>query len=261
MGKAKIFNARKYMQMAIETMHNSINEPRSDGKISPLVGAILVTPDGTVETACRGELRYGDHAEFTLLERKLRDKILDGSILFATLEPCAPGSRKHPKLGCAERIVNARIKEVWIGLEDPDPDVDRKGIKFLQQHGIKVHMFNRDLQKQILLANKNFLKQARQRASEQDKPKKVVLSNIERPLTTVEQDAFSPEAINFYLKKSKRELKVFSPEFWNHFESIGMVERSEVQNKIVIRPTGFGVILFGKKSKGSISPSSAKGKS
>lgn len=29
-------------------------------------------------------------------------------------------------MGCAERIVNARIKEVWIGIEDPDPTVDRK---------------------------------------------------------------------------------------------------------------------------------------
>jgi ATP-dependent DNA helicase RecG len=42
-----------------------------------------------------------------LLERKHRDERLDGSFLFATLEPCAPGARKHPKMACAERIVNA----------------------------------------------------------------------------------------------------------------------------------------------------------
>jgi len=64
----------------------------------------------------------------TLLERKNRSNKLDGSVLYTTLEPCAPDSRKPPKLGCAERIALARIKEVWIGIEDPAPTVDRKGI-------------------------------------------------------------------------------------------------------------------------------------
>jgi len=79
-----------------------------------LVGAALYKPDGTIDTAYRGELRDGDHAEYTLLERKNRDCKLDEAILFATLEPCAKGARQFPKLGCAERIVNARIKEVWV---------------------------------------------------------------------------------------------------------------------------------------------------
>src|SRR5205085_8952980 len=110
-------------------------------KASPMVGAVLVKPDGTIDTAFRGEIREGDHAEYTLLERKLRNERLDGSSLFATLEPCAPGARKHPKLPCAERIVLARIKEVWVGIEDPDPTVDRKGMKYLQDNGVNVHLF------------------------------------------------------------------------------------------------------------------------
>lgn len=106
------FSPRKYMELAIEVMNRSIQEPRQD-KVSPRVGAVLIKPDGTEETAFRGELRHGDHAEFTLLERKNRSICLDGSTLFATLEPCAPGARKHPKLGCAKRIVNARINKVF----------------------------------------------------------------------------------------------------------------------------------------------------
>jgi len=86
------FNPRKYMEMAIEIMNHSIQEPRQD-KVSPKVGAILITNDGKEETAFRGELRHGDHAEFTLLERKNRSNRLDGSLLFATLEPCALGAR------------------------------------------------------------------------------------------------------------------------------------------------------------------------
>ena len=104
-------DARKLMQLAVEVMDRSVAEPRSDGKASPCVGAVLLKPDGTAQTACRGELRDGDHAEFTLLERKNRDSRLDGAVLFTTLEPCAPGSRRHPKLGCAERIVLARIRD------------------------------------------------------------------------------------------------------------------------------------------------------
>jgi ATP-dependent DNA helicase RecG len=172
------FDPEKYMEMAIDTMKNSIAEPRSDSKISPKVGAVLIKEDGTVQVASRGELRYGDHAEFTLLERKNRSERLDGSILFATLEPCAPGSRRHPKLGCAERIVNARVQEVWIGIEDPDPDVDRKGIKFLEDNGIKVHMFYPKFQKVIKEINKEFLKQATERAIDRIEKKEVVLSNL-----------------------------------------------------------------------------------
>ena len=127
------FNPRTLMELAIEEMRKSVREPREDGKASPLVGAALVKPDGSVETAHRGELRHGDHAEFTLLERKNRANKLDGSKLFATLEPCAPGARNHPKLGCAERIVNARISEVWIGIEDPDPTVAGDGIEHLKK--------------------------------------------------------------------------------------------------------------------------------
>src|SRR5438270_541725 len=122
----KLFDARKLMEKAIEIMHQSLPEPRSDGKACPIVGAVLKKSDGTLEMACRGELRYGDHAEYTLLERKNRDQKLDGAFLFTTMEPCAPGSRREPKVSCAERIVLARIKEIWIGIEDPDPTVDRK---------------------------------------------------------------------------------------------------------------------------------------
>ena len=66
--KKKRFNAREMMELAVSVMNESVPEPRADGKASPLVGAVLVQPDGTVDSASRGELRDGDHAEFTLLE-------------------------------------------------------------------------------------------------------------------------------------------------------------------------------------------------
>ena len=91
------FKPQAMMKMAIEAMRQSVDEVRSDGKASPKVGAVLVKPDaGRLETAHRGELREGDHAEYTLLERKNRAHKLDECVLFTTLEPCAPGARNRP---------------------------------------------------------------------------------------------------------------------------------------------------------------------
>ncbi len=161
---------RALMEQAIEVMRHSVPEPRADGKASPKVGAVLVKPNGTVDTACRGELRHGDHAEFTLLERKNRGQRLDGSLLFVTLEPCAPGARRDLKVDCAERIRLARIKAVWVGIQDPDPKVARKGIAHLEANGIRVQMFDRDLQELIERENKEFLAQALERAAAARKP-------------------------------------------------------------------------------------------
>ncbi len=127
------FDPRALMELAVETMKKSVVERRADSDPPPKVGAVLWKTDGTVETAFRGELRNGDHAEFTLLERKNRSNALDGCVLFSTLEPCAPGSRSEGKLSCAERIVNARIKEVWVGVQDPHTKVAGKGFVYLDE--------------------------------------------------------------------------------------------------------------------------------
>lgn len=105
------YTIRELQEFAVEEMYNSISE--HEDRTDPKVGAVLATLDGEViEIAHRGELRTGDHAEFTVLERKCRNRKVEGYILFATLEPCAPGARSEPKLSCAERISNGRIKKV-----------------------------------------------------------------------------------------------------------------------------------------------------
>jgi len=237
----KKFNARKYMEMAIDVMKKSIAEPRKD-KTTPKVGAVLVMPDGSIDTASRGELRHGDHAEFTLLERKHRNTDLTGSVLFATLEPCAPGARKHPKLSCAERIVLARIKKVWIGLEDPDPTVDRKGIKYLQDNGVVVHMFDRDLQSIIEKENIDFLHQAEKRAKDAKKSKTSVLTILEKANKKADFSELSKTALDFYKEKIGFKGKITSSSFIKKLYRRGLLDKE----RNIFVPTGLGLILFGK---------------
>lgn len=240
------FDSGKLMELAIDVMRQSVPELRTDGKKSPLVGAVLYKPDGTVDTACRGELRRGDHAEFTLLERKNRSSKLDGSILFVTLEPCAPGSRHHPKLDCAERIVLARIKEVWVGIQDPDPKVARKGIEHMKIHGIKVHMFDRDLQEDIEKENKEFLAQANERAAEEKKkPTEIVLSPLENRLPAAVLADFSDKALEVYRKRARIAEPIGSDEFNRRFLQQGLL--NEEDGSLV--PTGFGILLFGNEPR------------
>lgn len=242
------FDPRKLMEQAIEIMRKSISEPRQDEKASPSVGALLWKPDGTVDTACRGELRDGDHAEYTLLERKNRHRRLDGAVLFTTLEPCAPGSRQHPKLGCAERIVLARIKEVWIGIGDPDPTVDRKGISYLQGSGVTVHMFDRDLQEEIQTANKTFTEQAVERAAaarEEKKSKSIILSPLENAFTTADTNDLSSEALGQYRTIAKIADMVGSPAFNRRLLQQGLLKKEKGR----AIPTGFGLLLFGKEPR------------
>ena len=239
------FDPRKMMEKAVEVMRQSVNEPRADKKASPLVGAVLVKPDGSVETAHRGEIRDGDHAEYTLLERKRPNERLDGSVLFATLEPCAPGARRPHKLSCAERITLARIKEVWVGIEDPDPAVDLKGIKHLQENGVTVHMFDRDLQTEIRQANKQFIAQALERAADakQGKAQKTQpLSILEAAQPGAMLADFSSEALQRYRSRAKIQNAVGSAVFNRRLMRQGFLSQSG--HKLV--PTGLGVLLFGR---------------
>ncbi len=240
------FEPRKLMEKAIEVMRQSVLEPRTDGKKSPLVGAVLYKPDGTIETAYRGELRHGDHAEFTLLERKNRSSRLDGSMLFTTLEPCAPGSRRHPKIDCADRIVLARIKEVWVGIQDPDPKIARKGIEHLKNHDIEVHMFDRDLQEVIEKENKEFLTQANERAATaKKKPTEIVLSPLENKLPAALLTDFSDEALGVYRERAGIAEPIGSDEFNRRLLQQGQLK--EENGNLV--PTGFGILLFGKEPR------------
>ncbi len=245
MAKKVNLNPRKLMELAVEIMRQSVPENRPDGSPSPLVGTVLLRPGGTIETAARGELRGGNHAEFILLERKCFRERLDGCVLFTTLEPCM--DRNEPKRGCAKHIVSARISEVYVGVEDDNPTVAGKGIEYLRQHGIVVHMFERDLQKEILDANAEFFEWARkQTAKPEDQPPK--LSKYEDPLTAVSLKDLSEEALERYRTLAAISPKVGSEEFSHLLCQQGLL----VRDGEVLLPSGFGLLLFGRAPRNAL---------
>lgn len=239
----KQYTDKELMQKAIEVMNKSVNEPRPDGKVPPKVGAVLLFPDGSIETAFRGELREGDHAEFTLLERKLSNKNLEGCVLFTTLEPCV--ERNPPKLPCCRRTTNARIKKVFVGIEDRDPTVDGKGIKHLENNGVEVKMFDREFQRIIEQENKDFLKQALERKTE--KEEEDLRSPIENPIPNYDQSKFSNYALQKFIDKANLKFKVTDESFLEYLADFGAMEWDINKNQFI--PTGFGILLFGNNPR------------
>ena len=100
---------------------------------NPVVGAVVVTPGGTVVGEGWHEHAGGPHAEVVAL--RAAGGRARGATLYATLEPCALFGRTPP---CVDAIVGAGIAKVVVGVEDPS----QNGIDRLRELGVEVELLD-----------------------------------------------------------------------------------------------------------------------
>jgi len=101
---------------------------------NPMVGAILLKGGRVVGEGYHAKAGEA-HAEIVALQRA--GEGARGAILYLNLEPCAHTGKTPP---CAPRVVQAGVKRVVVGMEDPNPLVKGKGIGILKSAGIDVEV-------------------------------------------------------------------------------------------------------------------------
>jgi pyrimidine deaminase RibD-like protein len=126
----------------------------------PKVGAIIALQGIAVGRGRRGTGHLGDneHAEWDAIEDVKDKSALPQATLYTTLEPCTRDVRSNPLECCTELIVQHHISKVFVGMLDPNQGVAGKGLLRLQEAGIEVALFPRDLLEQIRAQNAAFIR-------------------------------------------------------------------------------------------------------
>ena len=120
---------------------------------NPMVGCVIVR-NGEIVGEGWHAFFGREHAEIAALRNA--GSRAKGASMYVTLEPCCHYGKQPP---CAGKIIESGIKEVVIGLKDPNPVVNGCGIKELRKAGIKVEVLGDGPEKEGLLAqNKKYFK-------------------------------------------------------------------------------------------------------
>lgn len=107
---------------------------------NPMVGALLVAPDGSVLGKGAHQVYGGPHAEARALqsaEQRHGPEALREATLYVNLEPCSHHGKTPP---CTDLIVEKGIPRVVVGTIDPFPSAQGRGIRQLRDHEVTVEV-------------------------------------------------------------------------------------------------------------------------
>ncbi len=120
----------RFMQEALRMARRGLGHTSPN----PMVGAVVVK-NGQIVGRGYHRRAGGPHAEVGALSQA--GEQAHGADLYVTLEPCCHFGRTPP---CAEAIIAAGIKRVFAAWQDPNPQVNGKGLARLREAGIEVHI-------------------------------------------------------------------------------------------------------------------------
>ena len=112
------------------------------GRVSPnpMVGALLVAPDGTVLGKGAHRAYGGPHAETRAVqsaEQQHGADVLRDATLYVNLEPCSHHGKTPP---CTDLLIETGIPRVVVGTTDPSPHAQGRGIRQLRDHDVDVEV-------------------------------------------------------------------------------------------------------------------------
>ncbi len=104
---------------------------------NPMVGCVIVSKDGSIVGEGFHE-RYGKaHAEVNAVRSVKDPEKLKKATVYVTLEPCSHHGKTPP---CAEMLAKLPISKVVVAMQDPNPDVNGKGLNILKENNIQVEV-------------------------------------------------------------------------------------------------------------------------
>jgi diaminohydroxyphosphoribosylaminopyrimidine deaminase / 5-amino-6-(5-phosphoribosylamino)uracil reductase len=125
-------------------------------KPNPAVGAVIAR-DGHVLGEGWHERFGAAHAEVNAIEACGMADLSDAT-LYVSLEPCCHEGKTPP---CTDAIVQAGIRRVVVGSDDPTEKAAGRGLGILRDEGIDVVLADGELATQARLLNQAFRKHAR----------------------------------------------------------------------------------------------------
>ena len=120
-----------YMRRALQLARNGL----LDAHPNPMVGAVIVAPDGRIIGEGWHRKCGQGHAEVNAVAMVRDEAEFRNATMYVTLEPCSHYGRTPP---CAELIISKKIPRVVVGCLDPFDKVSGRGVKMLREAGVEV---------------------------------------------------------------------------------------------------------------------------
>ena len=121
----------KYMRRALQLARLGAGHTSPN----PMVGAVIVAPDGSIVGEGWHRKCGEAHAEVNAVASVKDATLLRDSTIYVTLEPCSHYGKTPP---CARLLIESGIPRVVVGCLDPFVKVAGRGVKLLQEAGVEV---------------------------------------------------------------------------------------------------------------------------